>query len=100
MEATTLFWVLLVALAGITIVSLSVALNHRRHRHRQLSARFGPEYARVIDLTDDRRDAVINLRSPLERGERLHVSALTAAETSAFARRWREVQAEFAASPA
>ena len=98
MAQGTLMWFLCAALAIVAALSLAAALQARRQR--RLAARFGPEYERVIDLTDSTREAEARLKSRIDRRERLHISPLTAEEASLFARRWHAVQAEFVDSPA
>ena len=97
MYQTPLLWVLVITLVVVAAVSIATALQHRRHG--RLAARFGPEYERVIDLTDSRHDTESALQSRVEHREHLHVSPLTAEEASAFVHRWRDVQAEFVDSP-
>jgi len=93
--ALTLILVLLV----IAAVGAVIYLYMRDRRTKQLRARFGPEYSRVINETGDRRKAEASLERRAERVKALAIHPLQPAESARFSTRWDDAQTEFVDNP-
>jgi hypothetical protein len=91
-------WVLLV----IVVVVLAVAIwaAARQRRTTSLRERFGPEYDRTVEATDDRRGAEQALRDRARRRDRLNIVALPEDARARYAGQWRAIQERFIDDPA
>jgi len=88
---------------GIVIVALIVVAGiviSRRRRSGQLQARFGPEYARAIDATGDKRHAEAELAQRSKRVQGFDIRPLSATDRERYVETWRRVQARFVDNPA
>ena len=98
MSGTALTIVIIVAaLIVIAAIVLAVVQNRRR---RALKERFGPEYDRTIDLTDNKRQAHRDLRERAEQRDQLEIRDLTPAAASRYQEQWTLVQQQFVDTPA
>jgi hypothetical protein len=93
----------MLALAGVALIAL-IALGawlyfRRRAQSRHLHLRFGPEYARTMDVMGGRRKAEAELKAREERVDGLHIVALSAPEAARFSQAWAELQARFIDNP-
>ena len=91
-------WVLLV----IVVIVLAVAIwaGARQRRTTSLRQRFGPEYDRTLEATDDRRGAEQALRDRARRRDRLNIVALPEDARARYAGQWRAIQERFIDDPA
>ncbi len=89
----------LVAVAAIVAIALVVWQALKARRTRSLQERFGPEYERTVDRTDDRRDAEAELAARAKRREELDIRPLTAAARTRYLDDWQRVQARFVDDP-
>ena len=90
---------LLVLIAVIAVVAVVAVLLIQRRRSHALRSRFGPEYARAVDETGDRRKAEAELHEREKRVKRLDLHELTPQEADRFVRDWRAVQSRFVDEP-
>jgi hypothetical protein len=91
-------WILIaVAAAAVVVVVVAVALSRRRSSN--LRQQFGPEYDRTIDRRGSKREAEGELKSRVERRERLDIKPLSTTARERYVESWREVQAEFVDDP-
>ena len=98
MSGTALVIVIVVAaLIVIAAIALAVIQNRRR---RALQERFGPEYDRTIDVTDNKRQAEKELRERAAQRDELDIRDLTPAAASRYQEQWTLVQQRFVDSPA
>jgi hypothetical protein len=72
----------------------------QRRRTERLKEKFGPEYERAVEKTDDRRRAEADLEARQARVEALEIRPLAPGEAARFRERWRVVQALFVDDPA
>lgn len=91
-------WVL-VAVAAIVVVALVVWQALKARRTRTLQERFGPEYERTVDRSDDRREAEAELAARAKRREELDIRPLTEASRTRYLDEWQRVQARFVDDP-
>ena len=84
-------WVLLIVVL-VVVVLLVVALMRQR-RTQALQGRFGPEYDRTVEASDDRRDAEQALLDRARKRDRLDIHPLPEAARARYAdenaRGWR-----------
>jgi hypothetical protein len=93
----------MLVLAGIVIIAL-LALGawlyyRRQSQTRHLHLRFGPEYARTMEVMGGRSKAEAELKAREERVGRLHIVALSPPEAARFSKAWAELQARFIDNP-
>ena len=90
-------WILVVV-AIIVVVAVALVLMQQRQR-AGLRERFGPEYDRVVEERDDRRQAERELAERAERRDKLDIKPLTSEQRGDYAARWESVQAAFVDRP-
>lgn len=83
----------------IVAVLLLVAVAVVFTRRRALRQRFGPEYDRVVESTDDRRAAERELRERERRHAELELRPLDPAARERYAASWEEIQIRFVDAP-
>src|SRR3954451_8553349 len=91
-------WVLLIVVL-VVVVLLAVAASRRR-RTTELRERFGPEYDRTVEATDDRRGAEQTLLDRSRRRDRLDIRPLPEAARARYAEQWRGIRERFIDDPA
>jgi hypothetical protein len=90
----------LIAVAAVIVVALVVWQALKARRTRTLQERFGPEYERTLDRTDDRREAEADLEARAKRRDELDIRPLPAASRQRYLEEWQRVQARFVDDPA
>jgi hypothetical protein len=94
--SSTLITVLVVLLViGAILVVFGLVANRRR----ALRQRFGPEYDRVVESTDDRRAAERELRDRERRHADLELRPLDPASRERYSASWEEIQVRFVDAP-
>src|SRR2546423_15322232 len=91
-------WVLLIVVL-VVVVLLAVVLM-RRQRTENLRTRFGPEYDRTVEASDDRRNAEHELLDRARRRDRLEIRPLPEAARDRYAEQWRSLQERVIVDPA
>ena len=94
----TWIWVV-IAIAVVAVIAL-VAVGARKRRSTMLRDRFGPEYDRVVENSDDRRAAEADLRGREKLRAQFDIKPLPEATRVRFAEEWRDVQENFVEQPA
>jgi hypothetical protein len=97
MHTTTL--ILISALIGVAILGIAALILLRRRRTEGLRTRFGPEYARALQESGDRRHAEASLEERKKRVDRFKLRPLTPGDRTRFTDSWRRVQARFVDEP-
>lgn len=95
--STTTVVVLIVLIA--LVLAVAGFLTTRQRRTKGLQERFGPEYERTVQQTDNRRDAERELRERAAKRDELDIRELDPVRREAFAGRWRQAQEEFVDRP-
>jgi hypothetical protein len=85
----------LVILVVLILVGVAVVMNRRR----SLRQRFGPEYDRVVESSEDRRAAERELRERERRHAELELKELDPAARERYAASWEEIQVRFVDAP-
>jgi hypothetical protein len=91
-------WAIL-AVAAIVVVAIVVWQALKARRTRTLQERFGPEYERMVDGADDRREAEAELEARAKRRDALDIRPLTTAARTRHLDAWQRVQARFVDDP-
>jgi hypothetical protein len=91
--------ILISVLIGIAILGIAALIFLRKHRTEGLRSRFGPEYARALQESGDRRQAEASLEERKKRVERFHLRVLASGDRARFMESWRRVQARFVDEP-
>jgi hypothetical protein len=94
-------WILIAiaAVVFLAVVAVAALASRRRARTARLQERFGPEYDRAVDSTEDRREAEAELEQRVKRRQELDIRPLTPAARERYATSWRDVQAQFVDAP-
>jgi hypothetical protein len=94
----TVLWVV-IAIVVVGVIALAV-VGAAKRRSAMLRNRFGPEYDRVLENSDSRREAEAELRGRERQRAQFEVKPLSAASRMRFANEWRDVQELFVDQPA
>ncbi len=91
-------WVLLIVV--IVAVVIAVVAASRQRRTASLRDRFGPEYDRAVESSDDQRGAEHDLLDRARRRDRLEIRPLPEAARARYTEQWRAIQERFIDDPA
>jgi hypothetical protein len=90
-------WILIVV--GVLLVAALAFAALKRQRTARLQQRFGSEYDRTVEKSDSRRAAEADLKTRVERRERLQIRPLSADARNRYAASWKQVQMNFVDDP-
>lgn len=93
----TWIWILIVIVAVVIVAG--VAMAARQRRSAALRERFGPEYDRAVEASEDPRRAEADLRNREKQRAMLDIKPLPVDQRARFAEEWREVQERFVDQP-
>ena len=96
---STWVWILIVIVA-VVIVAIVLTFAMRERRTTMLRQRFGAEYDRTVEASEDRRDAEYELRDREKQRAALDIRPLPEPDRVRFAVEWRDVQERFVDQPA
>jgi hypothetical protein len=91
-------WVV-IAVGAVVLLALVAWQASTRRRTGRLQERFGPEYDRVVETADSRREAEAELAAREERREQLELRPLSQAARDRYLETWQVVQAQFVDDP-
>ena len=93
-------WVWVIIAIAVVVVVVLVAAGARNRRTALLRDRFGPEYDRAVENSDDRRAAEAELRARERQRAQFDLKPLLEATRLQFAGEWRDLQERFLDEPA
>ena len=93
-------WIWVVIAIAVVVVIGFVAVEARKRSSAGLRNRFGPEYDRAVDNSDDRRAAEAGLRERERERAQFDIKPLPEADRLRFADEWRDLQELFVDQPA
>jgi hypothetical protein len=99
MDTTTILAIIVVILLAVMAAGIAWYLAEQRRRSRRLRDRFGPEYARAVRDSGDRRRAEDDLEARAARVDGLRIRPLAPDERDRFDAAWRGVQSRFVDEP-
>lgn len=101
MSSREMLWVVIAAgvVAAVCIAVVALWRKSRGNRGRELRARFGPEYERLVAEYGDPRRAERELEDRARRVGKLPIKELSPAERGSFAETWRHTQERFVDTP-
>ena len=91
--------IIIIVIVVVVVVAL-VAVGARRRRTALLCDRFGPEYDRAVENSDDQRAAEASLRERERQRAQFDVRPLPEADRLHYAGEWRNLQERFVDEPA
>jgi hypothetical protein len=92
-------WQIVMLAAAAVVVGVGIWIFFQQRRTRHLRDHFGPEYARTISETGDRKKAELELSRREQRIRDLRVRALSVSDQRKFSLRWMECQELFVDDP-
>jgi hypothetical protein len=95
----TWIWVLIIVVA-VAVLALAAIVAARQRRSARLRERFGPEYDRAVQASQDRRTAEAELVQRQAQRAQFDIHPLPADSRGRFAEEWRTVQELFVDQPA
>jgi hypothetical protein len=90
--------VIAIVIAVVVVAAVVLALIPI-FRRRRLRGKFGPEYDRVVETTDDRRTAEHELAERERRHAGFDLQELSADQKEQYTTQWTEVQEQFVDNP-
>ena len=91
-------WVVL-AIVVVAVLGVAMWQGLARRRSSRLQRRFGPEYNRLVNSAESKRDAESELQAREERRRRLDIQPLSEAARDRYLRSWQADQARFVDDP-
>jgi hypothetical protein len=94
-------WIIavIIVLLVIGVVAFASTRTRRTRDSRQLKERFGSEYDRVVERSDDRSEAEQELQRRVERHDQLDIRDLSTEQRERYVNAWRDVQRRFVDDP-
>ena len=92
--------VVVVVILVVVAVAVAAAAFYRRRRSERLRQRFGPEYERTVEVTDDRRAAERYLRERERRRSGFEVTPVSGQDADRYREEWVDIQHGFVDQPA
>jgi hypothetical protein len=97
MNSTT--FIFISVFVGIAILGIAAMILLRKRRTEGLRTKFGPEYARALQESGDRRHAEASLEERTKRVDHFKLRVITPGDRARFTESWRRVQAQFVDEP-
>ena len=94
----TWIWIV-IAVAVVVVLALVVMAMAAKRRRAHLQDRFGPEYGRTVDESDNRRAAERQLREREAKRDELDLRPLTEASRRRYTQQWTDMQSTFVDRP-
>jgi hypothetical protein len=94
----TWIWIV-IAVAVVVVLALVVMAMARTRRRAHLQERFGPEYDRTVEGSDNRRAAERDLREREAKRDELELRPLSDASRQRYTQQWTEMQSGFVDRP-
>jgi FtsZ-interacting cell division protein ZipA len=94
--------IIIVIIVAVIVIAVGAWMWDKNRKRAQLRERFGPEYDRTVEGTDDRRErraAESELADRAARRDELELKELNPAQQHRYLERWREIQAAFVDEP-
>jgi FtsZ-interacting cell division protein ZipA len=91
-------WVV-IAIAVVAVLGVATWKWLARRRSGRLQERFGPEYNRLVNSAESKREAESELQAREERRRRLDIQPLSEPARDRYLQNWQGVQAQFVDDP-
>jgi hypothetical protein len=92
--------IVIVLVIVVLIAAAVAAVAYQRRKSSRLEQRFGSEYDRTVEQSDDRRSGERVLRDREKRREQFDVTPLSGADADRYREEWRGIQGGFVDRPA
>jgi len=83
----------------VVLLAAAATMFVRNRRRAELQHRFGPEYDRVVEQADSRKDAENHLAGLAQRRDELTIRDLDATERARYDSEWESIQTRFVDEP-
>ena len=94
----TWIWVVIAVVVVVVLAFVVMAMAGKRRRGH-LQDRFGPEYGRTVEGSDNRRVAERELREREAKRDQLELRPLTEASRQRYTQQWTDMQSSFVDRP-
>jgi FtsZ-interacting cell division protein ZipA len=94
--------IIILIIVAVIVIAVGAWFWDKNRKRGQLRERFGPEYDRTVEGTEDRRErraAESELAERASRRDELELRDLNPAQQQRYLERWREIQAAFVDEP-
>lgn len=91
--------IVIIIVVVLVIAALAVFVLRPQMQRRRLREKFGPEYDRTVETTEDRREAERELAQREQRHAEFDLKPLTASARESYTQEWAGVQEEFVDEP-
>ena len=92
--------IIVIIVVVVIVIGAVVFAGRPLLRRRRLQQRFGPEYDRLVDERDSKRQAEAELTEREQRVQDLDIQPLTDAARARYAQQWASIQEQFVDAPA
>jgi hypothetical protein len=92
--------IVIIVIVVLVIAALAVLVLRPQMQRRRLREKFGPEYYRTVETTEDRREAERELAQREQRHSTFDLRPLSASARESYTKEWAGVQEEFVDEPA
>ena len=92
--------IIVIIVVVVIVIGAVVFAGRPLLRRRRLQQRFGPEYDRLVDERDSKRQAEAELTEREHRVRDLNIQPLTDAAQARYAQQWESIQEQFVDAPA
>jgi len=92
--------IVLIVVVAVAVLGAVIWLVTQEMQRKRLQQRFGPEYERVVNESDNPRAAQRELAERERRHKELDIRPLSASARERYAREWAQVQEKFVDQPA
>lgn len=90
--------IVVIVIVAVLVVAAAVVLPGQV-RSRRLRSKFGPEYERVVETTDDRKEAERTLAEREQRHAEYELRPLSESDRAEYLGRWSAIQERFVDEP-
>jgi hypothetical protein len=91
--------IVIIIVVVVAVAAVAAAFVYQRRRSHQLQQRFGTEYQRTVEASDDRQAAERDLQAREQRRSKLDVTPLTGESAGRYRDEWNTLQQEFVDEP-
>jgi len=92
--------IIVIVVVLVVLAAATALVAYQRRRSARLQHKFGDEYERTVQETDDRRAAEKDLREREKRRSHLEVTPLAGADAARYQEEWAGIQQRFVDQPA
>jgi hypothetical protein len=96
---TTYFTMIAVVLALVVVAAILAPIFANRKRSKRLQDKYGTEYDHTLQVTGDKKKALVELEERQKHVEALNIHPLSTSECDRYLAEWTAVQSKFVDEP-